>query len=486
MVAEGLRTIEAADRHLAESRFTEAAQLYAKAATLLAEADPSVAAAIGGCHHLAKAIGLYFDDKTQSALQALETAQGLFRSPAHTAHFRFCQALLGAFRSLQAHESDDYSTAHGHLAQAIPLLEEVSYSFPEFAGGCAFWKDWASVHVYGGQLCDQLDDLTTEEAEALQAIVGNHITALIERAPDENARVFFTLSGDIYAAVVQLSRAIEAFQDRAHRLALRTFDALLPTLQSACARIAHLNLPAHVRHLNESFLFMEAMAQGLARLTKAEMCIYSGNRVAAMRFARDAVTVLRHRRTQFTPSIRGGMGYDIDIDDIVGEAKKFAAMVGVGDPGIMALESEVAKIVPPAQFKGTVAQMRELTNAYTSGLWVSSLALAGGLIEALLLAAIMSNAEPATGGIAPAEVTRLTSLALGNLIREAEQRNILRKGASHLSDGVREFRNLLHPGKRIRDGHDPAKAEAHAACAVLQIVIQDLARAAEEQASDSV
>lgn len=478
--SEVLRLFEMGDRCLAESNFAEAARLFAEAAQLRTATDRTTGWAIEGYHYLARAIDLYFNDQTEAALTAVSQARERFHSSSRVGQVGFCTALESVFRALGAHEADDYALAHTHLARALPLLAEVEYTDREHAQACAFWRDWACVQIYGGQLCD-VDSLDSEEAEALHEKLGIHLAALVERASDARAKLFFTLCGDIYHAVVQFSSAIEAFDNRLHARSVKTFAALLPTLQSSCAEVAKLQLPTRVGPLIESFQFLEAMAEGAARLAQAEMFIYLGDHAKAARTAREAVTVLRQRRSQFTSSIRGGLGYDVDIDELVDEAKRFAAKLGGRDPGILTLESEVARIVPTELLDETLAQMRELTNAVMSGLWVSSLALCGGLLETLLIVAIMKKSSPEAVRSEQPEGSSQASLTLAQLISEAESGGLLPKNLVHLSHGLRDMRNLLHPGKRLRDGHHPTGEETRTACSVLTLVIRHLAKAASSQ-----
>lgn len=99
--------------------------------------------------------------------------------------------------------------------------------------------------------------------------------------------------------------------------------------------------------------------------------------------------------------------------------------------------------------------------------------LAGGLIEALLLDALQRN-EAQARNAKSAERKPLDEWSLGSLIDVAVELGLVGAGAQSFGHAVREYRNLVHPGKEKRSKYAVAPEEADIAEKVLDIVIRDL------------
>jgi hypothetical protein len=109
----------------------------------------------------------------------------------------------------------------------------------------------------------------------------------------------------------------------------------------------------------------------------------------------------------------------------------------------------------------------------------SRMILAGGLIEALLLDAL-KEVEPLAlaTSTAPKDKTKavrpLDEWALGSLLDVAVELKIIDVAAQKFGHGVRDYRNLIHPGLEIRSAQKVAVAEADIAEKVLVLIIRDL------------
>jgi hypothetical protein len=106
--------------------------------------------------------------------------------------------------------------------------------------------------------------------------------------------------------------------------------------------------------------------------------------------------------------------------------------------------------------------------------------LCGGLIEALLLDSLLHDEAKARaarrspklkGGT---QVKPLLDWNLGELIDIALDLQIIETDAEQFSHGVRNYRNLIHPGKEIQSKQKVATEEAEIAEKVLEIVIREL------------
>jgi len=110
----------------------------------------------------------------------------------------------------------------------------------------------------------------------------------------------------------------------------------------------------------------------------------------------------------------------------------------------------------------------------------SRLVLAGGLIEALLLDALQSD-EPGARNSSKAAKCKgkdLDEWPLSTLIDVAVELGLIGQTTRKFSDAVRDLRNLVHPGKEIRENFSFGQEEANIADHVLEVVIRDLKKTA--------
>ena len=122
----------------------------------------------------------------------------------------------------------------------------------------------------------------------------------------------------------------------------------------------------------------------------------------------------------------------------------------------------------------------ELQRVKTVGAAKSRLVLCGGLIEALLLDALLRDEKKANsatrspklkGGV---QVKPLVEWNLGELIDVAVELRVIETDAQQFSHGVRNYRNLIHPGKEMQSNQKVATEEADISEKVLEIVIREL------------
>ena len=96
------------------------------------------------------------------------------------------------------------------------------------------------------------------------------------------------------------------------------------------------------------------------------------------------------------------------------------------------------------------------------------------MLEGLLLSQLLSREQDA------AKAARILNLKVGNLadwrladmVSVAEKLGLLSKGTMHLGHALREFRNLVHPGKQLGDQVLISEGEANVAMEIVQIVIR--------------
>jgi hypothetical protein len=108
----------------------------------------------------------------------------------------------------------------------------------------------------------------------------------------------------------------------------------------------------------------------------------------------------------------------------------------------------------------------------------SCVILCGGVLEGILLDALASDRTLARERYTRPRGRRPVDLhqwSLADLIDVAEEHGILRKATIHLSQALREYRNLIHPGRQMRAGMIMSKEEANIAINVVRICLRELA-----------
>lgn len=114
--------------------------------------------------------------------------------------------------------------------------------------------------------------------------------------------------------------------------------------------------------------------------------------------------------------------------------------------------------------------LSELQKAIKSNCIKTVLILSGSVIEGLLLDALIARRAEAealhTG-------KKLESWTLDKMITVAEQLGILPyKTLEKFTDGIREYRNLVHPGREIRESIRVAPEEARIAVEIVNIILR--------------
>jgi len=110
-----------------------------------------------------------------------------------------------------------------------------------------------------------------------------------------------------------------------------------------------------------------------------------------------------------------------------------------------------------------------------SGLWKAVHVLAGSIIEAVLIDYLLAtNYQKMTQ-------TAILKMELGDVITACKTEGILSERAAHLSDVIRSYRNLIHPGRVIRLQEIVDAEGAKIAQALVGIVIREITSARKEK-----
>ncbi|MGB8656739.1 MAG: hypothetical protein WCE90_03015 [Candidatus Zixiibacteriota bacterium] len=104
----------------------------------------------------------------------------------------------------------------------------------------------------------------------------------------------------------------------------------------------------------------------------------------------------------------------------------------------------------------------------------ATIVLAGSIIEALLLEALLKDSPKAKIAPKAPKENELRKWHLNSLIEVAEELGKIEQDTTQFSYVVKDYRNLIHPGKEIRIKLKPKPEEAEIAFQVLKKVIRDL------------
>jgi hypothetical protein len=119
----------------------------------------------------------------------------------------------------------------------------------------------------------------------------------------------------------------------------------------------------------------------------------------------------------------------------------------------------------------------EAQRAYIADCWKSVIILSGGVIETMLLDALLNEPRAVNAKAAPNE-NDLNRWSMADLINVAVELKVVEPSVQALANPVREYRNLVHPGVERRRGIKPEKLEAESGLNILRIIQRDRSRTA--------
>jgi hypothetical protein len=115
----------------------------------------------------------------------------------------------------------------------------------------------------------------------------------------------------------------------------------------------------------------------------------------------------------------------------------------------------------------------EMLRCFEAEAWKAVQVLAGSIVEALLVDHLLSTAADQY----PKE--QLLSMSLGELLVQAKSLGTLTKKTCELSGAIREYRNLIHPGRLIRLSESIKRPDATVAVSVVDIITREVGSARE-------
>ena len=116
----------------------------------------------------------------------------------------------------------------------------------------------------------------------------------------------------------------------------------------------------------------------------------------------------------------------------------------------------------------------EIQRAYIAECWKSVIILCGGAIEAILINLLLANSPQAQTSSKAPNQKDITRWNLSSLIDVSVDLILVSSGVEKFSHALREYRNLVHPGREIRDKLSLDAEEAKVSLEVFNIVCRDL------------
>jgi hypothetical protein len=145
------------------------------------------------------------------------------------------------------------------------------------------------------------------------------------------------------------------------------------------------------------------------------------------------------------------------------------------DDGIPVTEQRDFSFINDSDLRAVIERdYSEIQRAFIAKCWKSVIILSGGAIEAILTDVLLANESTAiNASLAPREPD-IRKWALADLIKVSVELNCVQQGVDKLSHSVREYRNLVHPGREIREGLTFDEEEAKIALEVFHMIHRDL------------
>lgn len=108
--------------------------------------------------------------------------------------------------------------------------------------------------------------------------------------------------------------------------------------------------------------------------------------------------------------------------------------------------------------------------------WKSCVILCGGILEGMLLDVLKRDEQEARSAYQKRkgkEAQDLDQWDLVDLVNVAKDLDVLSKSAEYLGHGLREFRNLIHPGKQVREKVTLTQDEAEIAFSIVKVCLRE-------------
>ncbi len=168
--------------------------------------------------------------------------------------------------------------------------------------------------------------------------------------------------------------------------------------------------------------------------------------------------------------IRDRLVKDYRLGLPMSEAAQWANFTGFA---VETLEPEEFSFVKNPKLRDRIeADWSEVWRVRQAKAWKSCLFLCGGILEGMLLDVLTVRANDARASyqrLLQRAAPGLERWDLVDLVNVAEDLGVLSRGMIHLSHALREYRNLIHPGRQLRDETEVTEDEAEIAFNVVRV-----------------
>jgi len=131
--------------------------------------------------------------------------------------------------------------------------------------------------------------------------------------------------------------------------------------------------------------------------------------------------------------------------------------------------------VSDEQFRASlVSDYREIVQCMESGAWKAVHVLSGSVVEAVLVDYLVATDYKARVGKDPLKMD------LAEIVEACRNEGILSKKAADLSSVIRQYRNLIHPGRVVRLGEHTDSKTGTVAKALVDIVVDEVVASKKE------
>jgi hypothetical protein len=131
-----------------------------------------------------------------------------------------------------------------------------------------------------------------------------------------------------------------------------------------------------------------------------------------------------------------------------------------------------AFIVVPEFRESLEADAREMQSAFDAGAWKACQVVAGSIIEATLVDFLVAKKPTSLKGRDP------LSISLAEAIDVCAAEKVLTTRTKDLCSVIRSYRNLIHPGRRLRlQEEPPTQDSARIAVSLVRIIVDEVAKA---------
>ena len=157
------------------------------------------------------------------------------------------------------------------------------------------------------------------------------------------------------------------------------------------------------------------------------------------------------------------------------------------DEAVSADDIDLGFVDDPVFRRTLAVDVAAAHRALGHGEWKAATVLAGSVVEALLLYVLRERVDLAVCRARVDELVRAGALrqrpnedilwwSLSELLVVGHSFNLITDNTNAIADSTREYRNLIHPGREIRENQHCTKGIAHVAVGTMERTIEDLRR----------